>query len=118
MRPTAAAAGAAAGAAASQHAGPAAFVYSGPGAGTRSVLSAMHSLRATLLPEVTVSSLDTPALLDGAWRSRCLLLVMPGGADLPYCKHLDGRGNQLIRGKRCHGCCPAVHSHDLTKGGM
>lgn len=23
---------------------------------------------------------------------------MPGGADLPYCRHLDGEGNRLIRG--------------------
>jgi hypothetical protein len=27
------------------------------------------------------------------------LLVMPGGADLPYCKHLNGAGNALIRGE-------------------
>ena len=45
-----------------------------------------------------VDSLDTSELLEGGWREGCLLLVMPGGADLPYCKHLDGRGNSLIRG--------------------
>jgi hypothetical protein len=45
-----------------------------------------------------VASLDTADLLEGGWREGCLLLVMPGGADLPYCKHLNGRGNALIRG--------------------
>lgn len=45
-----------------------------------------------------MASLDLADLLDGAWRPGCLLLVMPGGADLPYCRHLDGRGNTLIRG--------------------
>lgn len=44
-----------------------------------------------------VRQLDTAALLEGAWRQGCLLLAMPGGADLPYCAHLNGRGNQLIR---------------------
>lgn len=42
--------------------------------------------------------MDTEELLEGSWRGRCLMLVMPGGADLPYCKHLNGPGNSLIRG--------------------
>ncbi|KAL4423157.1 hypothetical protein ABPG77_007810 [Micractinium sp. CCAP 211/92] len=76
---------------------PAAYVYSGPGAGTRSVLSTMHSLREALRPSVKVATLDTAQLLAGGWQQGCLLLVMPGGADLPYCKHLNGRGNELLR---------------------
>ncbi|KAL4440577.1 hypothetical protein ABPG75_003578 [Micractinium tetrahymenae] len=76
---------------------PAAYVYSGPGAGTRSVLSTLHSLREALLPSFKVDTLDAAQLLAGGWQPGCLLLVMPGGADLPYCKHLNGRGNQLIR---------------------
>ena len=47
---------------------------------------------------VQVASLDTAELLAGGWQDGCLLLVLPGGADLPYCKHLNGRGNTLIRG--------------------
>ena len=47
-----------------------------------------------------VAPLDTAELLGGGWQDGCLLLVMPGGADLPYCKHLNGRGNQLIRGEQ------------------
>lgn len=45
-----------------------------------------------------VATLDTAQLLAGGWQQGCLLLVMPGGADLPYCKHLNGRGNELLRG--------------------
>ncbi len=45
-----------------------------------------------------MASLDTAELLAGGWQDGCLLLVLPGGADLPYCKHLNGRGNALIRG--------------------
>jgi glutamine amidotransferase-like uncharacterized protein len=124
------------------------LVYSGEGAGARSVQSAVQTLQSTLqlgppdkpalkvlgcvamscmfrccmcrlggspyLPELTqhgilylaglrkhvmkVKTLGTADLLAGSWRRRCLMLVMPGGADLPYCRHLDGAGNDLIRG--------------------
>ena len=47
-----------------------------------------------------MASLDAAELLAGGWQPGCLLLVMPGGADLPYCRHLDGRGNALIRGEQ------------------
>jgi glutamine amidotransferase-like uncharacterized protein len=30
------------------------------------------------------------------------MLVMPGGADLPYCRQLNGPGNDLIRGAAHH----------------
>lgn len=72
-------------------------------------LTAIHQLLSMLLQ---VASLDTAELLAGGWQDGCLLLVMPGGADLPYCKHLNGRGNALIRGarrlrsgSRCCCCC-------------
>ena len=74
-----------------------AFVYSGPGAGSRSVLSAVESLRRALKPTlVLVDTLSTDQLLQGEWTKGCRMLVMPGGADLPYCRHLNGNGNRLI----------------------
>ena len=73
-----------------------AFVYTGPGAGSRSVLSAVESLRRALKPTLLVDTLTTDQLLQGEWTNRCRMLVMPGGADVPYCKHLNGRGNILI----------------------
>lgn len=45
-----------------------------------------------------VDTLSTKDLLDGSWTQQAALLVMPGGADLPYCKHLNGRGNRIIKG--------------------
>ncbi|KAK9808667.1 hypothetical protein WJX72_001584 [[Myrmecia] bisecta] len=75
-----------------------AYVYSGPGAGARSVSSAVQALTSSLQPQVQVSTLSTVALLSGDWVEECAVLVMPGGADLPYCRHLNGKGNALIRG--------------------
>lgn len=73
-----------------------AFVYTGPGAGSRSVLSAVESLRRALKPSLIVDTLTTDQLLQGEWIKGCRMLVMPGGADLPYCRHLNGAGNQFI----------------------
>ena len=82
-----------------------AFVYSGPGAGSRSVLSAVESLRQALRPSLLVDTLTAADILQGALQHKSTsthtaaprLLVMPGGADLPYCRHLNGPANDLIR---------------------
>lgn len=74
-----------------------ALVYNGPGAGTRSVQSTIHSLRAALQSTITVRTIDATTLVRGEWRDDCCLLVIPGGADLPYCKYLNGIGTQMIR---------------------
>lgn len=36
-------------------------------------------------------------LLEQPWQATCALLVFPGGADLGYCRTLNGQGNRLIR---------------------
>lgn len=35
-------------------------------------------------------------ILKEPWTSSCALLVMPGGADLGYCRNLNGEGNRRI----------------------
>lgn len=54
-----------------------------------------------------VDTIDTQDLLEGGWQGTTALLVMPGGADLPYCRRLNGRGNKLISG----GDCGAAGTH-------
>ena len=34
---------------------------------------------------------------DATWKKECVLLVFPGGRDLPYCSLLNGRGNSEIK---------------------
>lgn len=47
-------------------------------------------------------------LCDGSWKDTSALLVMPGGADLPYCADLNGAGTEHILGapaaenSKCH----------------
>lgn len=74
-----------------------AFVYAGEGAGSRSVLAAVEALQlATTLRVETISAEST---MHGHWTD-AVLLVMPGGADLPYCRRLNGPGNSVIQGTR------------------
>ena len=99
------------------------LVYSGAGVSKRSLGSAVEALRTALTMTVwpkrafcnnfaqqifpldswksiccfQVDTLTSEALVGGSWQRKCALLVMPGGADLPYCAELNGQGNQLIR---------------------
>ena len=53
------------------------------------------------MPWLQVLFIGTSELLAAEWTAtdyRCALLCMPGGADLPYCRNLNGRGNQIIKG--------------------
>lgn len=52
-----------------------------------------------------VGFLSPEALLAGGWEARCAVLVIPGGADLPYCRTLNGQGNTRIRGGGGGGQC-------------
>jgi biotin--protein ligase len=69
---------------------PRALVYSGAGAGSRSVNSAVDALRKSLNPSKvrSVETIDAESVLTSNWESDCIVFVMPGGADLPYCRDL------------------------------
>ena len=36
-------------------------------------------------------------VIEGKWKENAIAFIMPGGADLPYCKKLNGLGNNHIR---------------------
>ena len=44
-----------------------------------------------------VRDIKADKIILGEWISDSVLLVMPGGADLPYCHKLDGVGNNQIK---------------------
>jgi biotin--protein ligase len=75
-----------------------ALVYSGPGAGSRSVNSAVDALRRSLRSErVQVGTIDAQSVVRGGWQEHCLCFIMPGGADVPYCRELGIQGIDMIR---------------------
>ncbi len=73
------------------------FVYSGPGAGPLSLKNMISMLRDLVTDQYSIEVIDQDTIINGVWTDDTALLVMPGGADLPYVKHLNGIGNQNIR---------------------
>ncbi|KAK3384661.1 biotin-protein ligase [Lasiosphaeria ovina] len=72
------------------------LVYTGTGSTVESVRHCLYSLRRLLSPNYAVIPITETALLKEPWASTCALLVFPGGADLGYCRVLNGAGNTAI----------------------
>ncbi|OAX84688.1 biotin-[acetyl-CoA-carboxylase] ligase [Emergomyces africanus] len=70
-----------------------------PGNGTTvdAVRHCLYSLRRLLASNYAVIPVTGEMIVNEPWTSSCALLVMPGGADLPYCRTLNGEGNRRIK---------------------
>ncbi|KAF2191206.1 class II aaRS and biotin synthetase [Zopfia rhizophila CBS 207.26] len=72
------------------------LVYSGNGSTTESVRHCLYTLRRLLSPTYAVISITGDVIIKEPWTASCALLVFPGGADLGYCRTLNGEGNRRI----------------------
>ncbi|KAF2687260.1 class II aaRS and biotin synthetase [Lentithecium fluviatile CBS 122367] len=72
------------------------LVYSGNGTTIESVRHCLYTLRRLLSPAYAVIPVTSDVLLKEPWHSSCALLVVPGGADLAYCRTFNGEGNRRI----------------------
>ncbi|KAL8692881.1 MAG: hypothetical protein Q9218_002174 [Villophora microphyllina] len=72
------------------------LVYSGNGSTVESVRHCLYSLRRLLSPSYAVITVSGDAIIKEPWTTSCALLVFPGGADLGYCRTLNGDGNRRI----------------------
>ena len=68
----------------------------GDGSTVDSVRQCLYSLRRLLAPHYAVMPVTGDMITREPWLRTCALLVMPGGADLGYCRTLNGRGNRRI----------------------
>lgn len=73
------------------------LIYAGNGTTIESVKHATWSLRRLLGPNYAVITVTGEQILKEPWMASCAMLVMPGGADLGYCRALNGAGNRLIK---------------------
>lgn len=73
------------------------LVYSGQGTTTEGVRHTIELLRQHLSPYYAVVTIAEQAFLNDPWMGKTAMLVMPGGADLPYCAVLNGHGNKRIQ---------------------
>ncbi len=73
------------------------YLYSGPGAAAESLAQTAVSLQDLAPVPYSVHKIGFRELKTGAWAQDTALLVMPGGADIPYTKYLSGEGTSKIR---------------------
>ncbi|OJJ46587.1 hypothetical protein ASPZODRAFT_16339 [Penicilliopsis zonata CBS 506.65] len=72
------------------------LVYSGNGTTVDSVRHCLYTLRRLLSHRYAVIPVTEDMLVKEPWTANCALLVIPGGADLGYCRSLNGEGNRKI----------------------
>lgn len=90
------------------------LVYTGTGTTIESVKHAIYTLRRLLSPNYAVIPITENTLLKEPWGPSCALIVFPGGADLGYCRALNGQGNAIIaayvrRGGAYLGFCAGAY---------
>ncbi|KAK6461339.1 biotin holocarboxylase synthetase [Scheffersomyces coipomensis] len=90
------------------------LVYSGPGSTNESVKHCIESLRVLLSPHYAVVSVGELSILNDPWIHKTAMLVIPGGADLPYCSVLNGEGTRKIsqfvkKGGKFLGFCAGAY---------
>lgn len=57
----------------------------------------IYTLRRLLSPNYAVISVTGETIIKEPWTASCALLVFPGGADLGYCRTLNGEDNRKIK---------------------
>lgn len=72
------------------------YIYNGPGVSEICLMNTAFSLKQAL-PKSTIKTILPDEVLRGEWRSDANLFILPGGADLPYVKHLTPNGNAIIK---------------------
>lgn len=68
----------------------------GKGSTVESVRHVLYTLRRLLAAHYAVIPVTGDMIIKEPWIATCAMLVIPGGADLGYCKALNGEGNRRI----------------------
>lgn len=69
----------------------------GNGSTVESVRHCLYTLRRLLSPNYAVIPITGDMIIKEPWTATCAAIVFPGGADLGYCRVLNGAGNRRIR---------------------
>lgn len=90
------------------------LVYSDLGASPNSVKHTYNTLKTLLGHVYDIIQIDRKVLQSEPWEVGCVMLVMPGGRDLPYCEALNGEPNSRIKkyvegGGRYLGLCAGAY---------
>jgi glutamine amidotransferase-like uncharacterized protein len=73
------------------------YVYNDEGVGKQSLEQTMNTFKRFSNKRYKVETINATSVNDKKWTESAALFIMPGGADLPYTKKLNGKGNQIIK---------------------
>lgn len=71
------------------------YIYSGHGTSRESIEHTTLAFKEATTH--TIKLLDEQQLISGEWLNSSKLIIFPGGADVPYVRKLNGKGNQVIK---------------------
>lgn len=72
-------------------------VYSGPGVLKSGIDHIKNTLEQSLSKNVHIQTISYKELIENNWEKETSLFILPGGADLPYVRKLNGKGNEKLR---------------------
>jgi biotin--protein ligase len=72
------------------------FVYEGPGVSHQSLKQIDLAVKKAL-PDYFLTHIGPSEVINDPWEEKAAFFILPGGADIPYAKALNGRGNQKIK---------------------
>ena len=73
------------------------YIYNDEGVSYESFAQTSHTFQKVLDKQYTIKNITAKEVLDGSWTKDAALFIIPGGADLPYAKKLNGLGNMIIK---------------------
>ena len=73
------------------------YIYTGPGVSKSSLMQTENTMNLFLKSNYFIEHILPEQITYDDWEKQAALLVIPGGADIPYMNALNGVGNQKIR---------------------
>jgi len=73
------------------------YIYNDKGTSKAGIQDCKRVLSELYQKVYRVKEINALQTISGEWRKDAAAFIMPGGADLPYCKKLNGEGNAQIK---------------------
>ncbi len=73
------------------------YIYNDKGASQTGIKNCKDAISALDPQLYVVKEINAEQMISREWRKDAAAIIMPGGADLPYCKKLNGAGNAQIK---------------------
>lgn len=94
------------------------LIYAGPGVGPKSLANTISTIKNVVASKYVIKTIGPEDLIKTDWLQDTSLLIVPGGADLPYMAMLRGQANANIKnyvengGKYLGICAGAYYAAD------